>query len=61
MKKILLLTSAIALLTTTGCIVRGDRGHAEYHEERPVHVERHEDVVVAPPDVVVRPPEVIVR
>jgi hypothetical protein len=61
MKKILLLSGVITLLTTTGCLVSdGGRGHARY--------ERHDDVVVGPPavvvavpEVVVRPPEIIVR
>jgi hypothetical protein len=55
MKKILLITGMLALLSTTGCIFPegGGRGHARY--------ERHDAVVVGPPAVVVRPPEVIVR
>jgi hypothetical protein len=54
MKKILLLASAISLLSTTGCIMPGGgRDHARY--------EHHDEVIVGPPPVVVRPPEVIVR
>jgi hypothetical protein len=62
MKKILLLTSVITLLTTSGCLVSDGRGHEGFHDEdRHEHVEHHEDVVVAPPVIDVRPPEVIVR
>jgi hypothetical protein len=59
MKKILLLTGLVTLLTTTGCLVSDggwhgrERGHARY--------EHHDDVIVGPPVLVVRPPEVIVR
>jgi hypothetical protein len=62
MKKILLLTGIISLLTTTGCLVSdgGRHGHARY--------EHRDEVIVGPPAVVVRapvlevrPPEVIVR
>ena len=56
MKKILLLSGVIALLSTTGCIVaedgRHEHGGYEHHSEA---------VIVGPPIVVVRPPEVIVR
>jgi hypothetical protein len=53
MKKILLLGSAISLLSATGCIMPGGRDHARY--------EHHDEVIVGPPPVLVRPPEVIVR
>jgi hypothetical protein len=55
MKKILLLTGLITLLTTSGCIVPegGQHEHARY--------ENQPQVVVGPPVVVVRPPEVIVQ
>ncbi len=61
MKKILLLTSALSLFATSGCLVSDGRHHGEYHEVHHEHFEHHEDVVVAPPAVVVRPPEIIVR
>ncbi len=62
MKKILLLTSAITLFATSGCLVSDGRGHETYRDDdRHEHVEHHEDVIVAPPVVDVRPPEVIVR
>ena len=62
MKKILLLVSAITLITTSGCLVSDDRRHEHFRgEETHEHYERHEDVVVAPPAIVVRPPEIIVR
>jgi len=60
MKKILLLTSALSLITS-GCLVSDGRRHGEYREEHHEHYEHHEEVVVAPPIVVVRPPEIIVR
>jgi hypothetical protein len=59
MKKILLLSGVITLLTAAGCVVAEDgrpdpyRGHARY--------ERRPEVIVADPVVVVRPPEIIVR
>jgi hypothetical protein len=54
MKKILLYTGILSLLTTTGCLVAEDgRGHARY--------EHRDAVVVGPPVVILRPPEVIVR
>jgi hypothetical protein len=57
MKKLLLLSGVLTLLSTTGCIFpEGDRGghdHARFDGPRPV--------VVAAPEVIVRPPEVIVR
>jgi hypothetical protein len=54
MKKILLVSSVITLLTTSGCIVDdGHRGHAGYG--------RHDDVVVAGPAVVVRPAVIVVH
>ena len=55
MKKILLFICLLALLSTTGCLVRegGHGGHAGYRH--------HDEVIVGPPVVVVRPPEVIVR
>jgi hypothetical protein len=58
MKRILLLTGVITLITTSGCLVSDDR---RYHGERHEHFEHHEEVVVTHPDVVVRPPEIIVR
>jgi hypothetical protein len=61
MKRILLLTSIVTLLATSGCLVRDGREHGEYREERPEHFEHHEEVIVAPPAVVVHPPEIIVR
>ena len=61
MKKILLLTSVITLITASGCLVSDDRRHGHYHEvDRHEHFEHHEEVVVHP-EVVVRPPEIIVR
>ena len=55
MKKILLVSSVITLLTTSGCFVSdgGRHDHARY-EDRP-------GVVVAGPAVVVRPAAVIVQ
>ena len=62
MKKILLLTGMVSLLSATGCIFPegGRGGHARY--------EHHDAVIVGPPavevrvpEVVVLPPEVIVR
>ncbi len=55
MKKFLLLSGLVSLLTTTGCLVEegGRHGHARY--------ERHDEVIVGPPAVVVRVPEVVVR
>ena len=55
MKKILLLTGAVFLLATTGCLVSegGRHGHAHY--------ERHDTVIVGPPVVEVRVPTVEVR
>jgi hypothetical protein len=63
MKKILLLTSALTLMATSGCLVRdGGRGRADFRgEERHEHFEGHGGVIVEHPDVVVRPPEIIVR
>jgi hypothetical protein len=62
MKKILLLTSTITLLATSGCLVSDGRRHESFRDEdRHEYVEHHEDVVVAPPAVDVRPPEVIVH
>ena len=61
MKKILLLTSAITLITTSGCLVHDGRGHAEFHGERHEHFEHHDEVIVTHPVVVVHPPEIIVR
>jgi hypothetical protein len=56
MKKILLLSGVIALLSTTGCLVAEDGRHEHGGYER-----HSEAVIVGPPIVVVRPPEVIVR
>ena len=55
MKKFLLFTCVITLLTSTGCLVSegGRHEHARY--------EHHDDVVVGPPVVVVRTPELVVR
>ena len=57
MKRILLFTGIVTLLSTTGCIFpggeRGGHEHARY--------ERHDAVIVGPPVVVVRAPELIVR
>jgi len=62
MKKILLLTSAIALITTSGCLVSDGRRHGPYHEHGHYeHYEHHEEVIVTHPVVVVHPPEIIVR
>jgi hypothetical protein len=62
MKRFLLLTSVITLITTSGCLVSDGerRGHYRGHEGRE-HFERQADIVVTPPLVVVRPPEIIVR
>ena len=67
MKKILLLSGVITLLTTTGCLVsegggRGHyHGHARYESHADVIVVGPPPVVVRPPVVVLRPPEIIVR
>jgi hypothetical protein len=55
MKKILLLTGLVSLLSTTGCLVSegGGHGHARY--------EHHDAVIVGPPVVEVRVPVVEVR
>ena len=55
MKKILLISSVISLLATTGCLVSdgGRHEHARY--------ERHDAVIVGPPVLEVRPPEIIVH
>jgi hypothetical protein len=55
MKKTLLFTCVLTLLSTTGCLVaeRGGHGHARY--------ERHDEVIVGPPVVVVPVPTVVVR
>jgi len=64
MKKILLITSAISLLATTGCLV----ADGPYHEHRYRHEEyRHEEiegprrVIVEPPPPVVVRPEIIIH
>ena len=57
MKKILLLTGVLTLLTTTGCLV-SEEGHYRHGHAR---YERHETVVVGPPVVEVRAPVVEVR
>jgi len=59
MKKILLLTSALTLITTSGCLVSDGRQHGGYHDHG--HYEHHEEVIVTRPVVVVHPPEIIVR
>jgi hypothetical protein len=60
MKKILLLSSALSLFATSGCLVSEGREHGRYHRED--HYEGHAVVLVpAPPVVVVRPPEIIIR
>ena len=61
MKKILLLTSALSLIATSGCLVSDGRRHREYHEGRYDHYEHHEEVIVTHPVVVVHPPEIIVH
>jgi len=61
MKKIFLLTSAISLIATSGCLVSDGRRHGEYREGRHEHYEHHEEVIVTRPVVVVHPPEIIVR
>jgi hypothetical protein len=61
MEKILLLTSALTLITTSGCLVSNGRRHGEYRERRPVYYEDHEEVIVTHPVIVVRPPEIIVH
>jgi hypothetical protein len=61
MKKILLLTSALSLFATSGCLVSDGRRHGGYRGEHHEHFEHHEEVVVTHPVVVVRPPEIIVR
>jgi hypothetical protein len=58
MKKILLLTSAISLIATSGCLVSDGRRHGEGRHE---HYEHHEEVIVTHPVVIVQPPEIIVR
>jgi hypothetical protein len=55
MKRLLLISSVITLVATTGCIIPEGEGHG-----REVH-ERHEEVIVGPPVIVARPPEIIVR
>jgi hypothetical protein len=62
MKRILLLTGIISLLTTTGCIFPegGGHEHARY-ENHPEVMAGPPSVEVRAPEVVVRPPEVIVR
>ena len=60
MKKILLLSSALSLFATSGCLVSEGREHGHYRGEG--RYEGHATVFVpAPPVVVVRPPEVIIR
>jgi hypothetical protein len=63
MKKILLLTSVITLLTTSGCIVADveHHGHARHESHSEVIVVGPPPVVVRAPVIIVRPPEVIVR
>jgi hypothetical protein len=66
MKKFLLFTSAVTLLTTTGCFFPG-RGGGHWHDRGQIDVAppiveaRAPDVIIAPPIVDVRDPEVIVR
>lgn len=67
MKKILLFTCVIALLTTTGCFFPGRGGGGDWHGRRgdadvaPAAVAvRTPEVVVEHPEVEVRAPEVIV-
>ncbi len=59
MKKILLTTSAIALLTNTGCIVPEGRGHDHYYHHHHRRCDCHSEVIVRPPVIVV--PVVVVR
>jgi hypothetical protein len=62
MKRILLLTGVITLITTSGCLVSDGRRHGGYRgEDRHEHFEHHDEVIVTHPVVVVRPPEIIVR
>jgi|GEM_PF-1050854 len=72
MKKILLLTGVLTLLTTTGCLVSEGgyyehehehwHGHAYGHAGYETHSEVIAPVVVArPPVIVVRPPEIIIH
>jgi hypothetical protein len=60
MKRILLLTGVILLITTSGCLVSDGRYHGGYYGDRHEHYEHREEVVVEHPAVVVRP-EVVVR
>jgi Ser-tRNA(Ala) deacylase AlaX len=66
MKKILLFTCAITLITTTGCFFPG-RGGGHWHDRGELivpHAEvatRTPEVIVAPPLVEVRAPEVVLR
>ena len=55
MKKILLLTGMVTLLSTTGCIFPGGGGREQ------ARYEHHDEVLVGPPAVVVHAPEVVVR
>ena len=57
MKKILLITVVISVLTTTGCIVPGGDGGWHGHSRH----EYHSGVIVGPPVVVVHPPDLIIR
>jgi hypothetical protein len=66
MKKVLLFTGLVSLLTTTGCLV----SEGEWHGENRGHgrFDRHDEAIVGPPAVEVhapavevRPPEIIVR
>jgi hypothetical protein len=59
MKNLLLLTSVITLLTTTGCLVSEGGGHGHYRGHG--RYESHSAVIVGPPAVVVRVPVVEVR
>ena len=57
MKKILIFTGLVTLLTTTGCLVSDGGWHGREH----ARYERHDEVIVGPPAVVVRAPVVVVR
>jgi Ser-tRNA(Ala) deacylase AlaX len=66
MKKILLFTCAITLITTTGCFFPG-RGGGHWHDRgelivpRTAVAVRAPEVIVAPPLVEASEPEVVVR
>jgi hypothetical protein len=51
MKKLLILTGAITLLMTSGCLVSEEHRHGHYrgHERHEVH----EEIIVRPPVIIV--------